>query len=151
MTDKAQRHGLTSRRGFLYGAGIGIGGLVTVGTAGAKKPHNRDPHIVFPDGPALVLPENNPSDLEAAVTTKDVFMPEGGYVRIFKGEQPIGRSIHELPAGQFSSLKVATQALEPKTHNLTAELFKPNLKGPYEEGVPSDSAEITFSEPLGSN
>lgn len=97
-----------------------------------------------------------------AVETENVHMPEGGWVLVHGDidaendadfdDVVIGRSMQKLPAGHFRKLRVAVKALPEGTYDLRATLFKelgdpPELYSggvPYSDGVPSDSASISF-------
>jgi hypothetical protein len=140
------------RRRFLRGVGI-AGGTLASATGLVGAAHSDTPSIVFPDGTALVLPEPT-GPVEAAVRTREVYMPDGGWVVISQDravEQVIGHSINRLPAGHFERLLVAVQAQTPGCHTLYATLFRgargdvfPEDAQPYRDA--QDPAQIAFGK-----
>ena len=145
----------TSRRTFVGGVALALGGFASTATVAGRGPPGDDPSIEFPDGEAFVGPDN-PGPLEGAVQTENVFMPDGGWVVIQGdddetiGDEIIGMSIRRRPAGRFRNLRVAVSALEEGEYDLRAVLFKGDdePEEPYEDGTPLDTATITFPEPL---
>lgn len=96
---------------------------------------------------------DNEGPMQGAVRTREVHMPDGGWVGISTNEDAtdiIGRSAQRLPAGHFTSLKVASQPQESGKHTLYATLFKGAKgasfpgKGPDGYNWTQDSAKITF-------
>lgn len=138
------------RRAFLKTVTVAAAG-VSVGAGSASAGHSDKPNIVFPNGIAQVIDNEGP--MQAAVRTKEVHMPDGGWVVISMNEEAtniIGRSAQRLPAGHFMNLKVASQPQESGTYTLYATLFKGARgvsfpgEGPEQYNWRQDSAEITF-------
>lgn len=149
------KHSL-DRRTFLKRIGPATA-AVTVGTGiGSADPdssaHTDVPTIAFPDGRAVVL-ENTKGPMEAAVRTRDVYMPAGGWVVISEDSPAtsiVGRSAQRLSAGHYESLLVSTAAQESGQHTLYATLFEGDQgatfpgDGPGGYGWTQDAATVTF-------
>lgn len=141
---------VANRRGFLRGVGI-AGATLASATGLVGAAHGETPSITFPDGTALVLPDPK-GPFEAAVRTREVYMPDGGWVVISHDEAAtnvIGHSFNRLPAGHFESLLVAVRALDPACYTLHATLFSgargevfPDDAEPYLDA--HDQARIAF-------
>lgn len=142
-----------TRRTFLRtvgAAGVGLAG-VAAAAGSASAGHEDEPSVEFEPDPqqALKLPDN-PAPMEAAVQTRNVYMPEGGWVVITRDDgTPVGRSMRRLPQGHFKNLKVATKALPAGEHHLWATIVKGESLDsavPYmHDGQPvRDDAMVTF-------